>query len=227
MDVQPLLYADLIAIPVTESGEAMVNLLVSAPQVICSPINGDTLPYCREGILVRHTVAEKLHAASSHLSSRVSGAKLQVVYGYRHPSTQERYYNDIFTRIEREHPTLSPNELIERTHALIAVPSVAGHPAGAAIDVTIALDGVPLDMGTPIWDLADTARIPTFASGITETHARNRMLLREVLVAEGFAPFDGEWWHFSYGDREWAAYYKQPAALYAPVLRSADVSETR
>ena len=32
-----------------------------------------------------------------------------------------------------------------------------------------------------------------------------------AMVSEGFAPFYGEWWHFSYGDREWAAFYEKEA----------------
>jgi D-alanyl-D-alanine dipeptidase len=31
-------------------------------------------------------------------------------------------------------------------------------------------------------------------------------------MRQGLAPFDGEWWHFSYGDREWAKYYEEEAA---------------
>lgn len=223
MDAKPLLYADLVNIPVRKSSEAMLNLRDVAPAVICAPINGDTLPYCPEGILVRESVADKLRAASANLSNRLPGAQLQVVYGYRHPKTQQKYYQDIFDRIERMNSNLSTAELIERSHALIAVPTVAGHPAGAAVDVQIVVDREPIDMGTPIWDLENTTLIPTFAPGITETQARNRMLLREVLMAQGFAPFDGEWWHFSYGDREWAAYYGQPCALYEPVFLSPQV----
>jgi D-alanyl-D-alanine dipeptidase len=220
MNVKPLLYASLVNIPVRESGEAMANLREVAPEVICAPINTDTLPYCSEGILVRQSVAEKLRAASASLSIRSPGAKLQVVYGYRHPTTQEKYYEAMFDRIKRENPLLPTDQLIERTHALIAVPSVAGHPTGAAIDVMISVDGESLDMGTPIWDLENTALIPTFAPGISESQARNRKLLREVLMAQGFAPFDGEWWHFSYGDREWAVYYGQACAIYEPILLS-------
>lgn len=32
-----------------------------------------------------------------------------------------------------------------------------------------------------------------------------------------FTPFDGEYWHFSYGDRERAFYYDQPHAIYDQV----------
>lgn len=221
MDVKPLRYVDLINIPVEESHEAMVNLLAVVPNVVCAPINEDTRPYCSEGILVRQSVAEKLRAASDKLCKVRPGAKLQVVYGYRHPTTQQQYYTEISGKLERENPSLSADEIVERTHALIAVPSVAGHPAGAAIDATIVIDGAPIDMGTPIWDLESTALIPTFASAVSNEQRANRMLLREVLMSEGFAPFDGEWWHFSYGDREWAAYYRQPHAIYAPLTLSA------
>jgi D-alanyl-D-alanine dipeptidase len=217
MDVKALSYVDLINIPVTESHEPMANLLEVAPQVECAPINADALAYCPGGILVRKSVAEKLHMASAKVAERHPGAKLRVVYGYRHPSIQEQYYQQISTKIQRENPSLSANEVIERTHALIAVPSVAGHPTGAAVDVTISLNGTSMDMGTPIWDLESTSLIPTFAPGISEQQRANRLLLRAVLMSVGFAPFDGEWWHFSYGDREWAAYYKQPHALYAPM----------
>jgi len=209
MDVTPIRYASLINIPTRESREAMANIQVVAPDVFCAPINSDALPYCAEGILVRQSVAEKLRKASVSLSRKMPGAKLQVVYGYRHPSIQQKYYQDMFDKIQRNNPNLSTDELMERTHALIAVPSVAGHPTGAAIDAMIVVGRQPLDMGTPIWDLDNTALIPTFAPGISESQAQNRMLLREVLMAQGFAPFDGEWWHFSYGDREWAAYYGQ------------------
>lgn len=34
------------------------------------------------------------------------------------------------------------------------------------------------------------------------------------MVEAGFAAFSGEWWHFSYGDREWAAIWNKAAALY-------------
>jgi hypothetical protein len=41
--------------------------------------------------------------------------------------------------------------------------------------------------------------------------------LSPIMTKEGFAPYDGEWWHFSYGDKEWAFYYKQDKALYNQV----------
>jgi len=52
----------------------------------------------------------------------------------------------------------------------------------------------------------------------------NRQILRLWMMTAGFVPYDGEWWHFSYGDREWAKYYGMPNAIYnqiafQPVVR--------
>jgi D-alanyl-D-alanine dipeptidase len=216
MQVKPLTYADLVDIPVQECHEPMVSLNEFAPEIVCAPINSDMLAYCSSGIQVRRGVAERLQRAAVRLKGMRPQAALQVVYGYRHPAIQERYFKEIFTRLQRDNPTLSSDELTEKTHSLIAVPSVAGHPTGAAVDVTILVGGVVLDMGTPIWDLEQTSLIPTFTAGISDEQRAHRMLLRDLLMHEHFAPFDGEWWHFSYGDREWAAYYRQSCARYAP-----------
>ena len=68
-------------------------------------------------------------------------------------------------------------------------------------------------MGTAYADWASPL-ITTFAEGLTPAQQENRALLRRAMVAAGFAPFNGEWWHFSYGDREWALVWDAPAALY-------------
>ena len=49
---------------------------------------------------------------------------------------------------------------------------------------------------------------------ISERAKNNRELLRKIMLEEEFAPYDGEWWHFSYGDKEWAFYYNKDEALY-------------
>jgi D-alanyl-D-alanine dipeptidase len=88
------------------------------------------------------------------------------------------------------------------------------------VDVTLARGGEPLDMGDP----GETApsggapfRIRTFSDGLTGEQASNRMALNLAMALAGFVPFWGEWWHYSYGDREWAAFCGLPDAIYGPV----------
>ena len=90
--------------------------------------------------------------------------------------------------------------------------------AGAAVDVTIIdATGQDLDMGTGIADYSDPQLIHTFDPRITEEQRNNRLVLHDLMVDQGFAPFYGEWWHFSYGDREWAAFNHKKIARYGAI----------
>jgi len=104
--------------------------------------------------------------------------------------------------------------------SVVASPDVAGHTTGGAIDITIRYRGRELDMGTKIADFNDPELIKTNSARITSRQADNRKLLHDLLVRQGLAPFYGEWWHFSYGDREWACFYKKKKALYSEVSYS-------
>ena len=189
------------------------------PTIIAQYEKNDMLPYTGERIFVRDTVARKLARANKTLAKLSNGKfRLKVVYGYRHPDVQKKYFEQQRSKLRALHPSLTDEELDNLTHNFIAVPSVAGHPTGGAIDVTIVDEqGNELDMGTKIADFKDPEKIKTFAKGLTNKQKKNRRLLHDLLVAEGFAPFYGEWWHFSYGDREWACFYGKTKSIYSPV----------
>lgn len=56
-----------------------------------------------------------------------------------------------------------------------------------------------------------------FSPYISATAKQNRLMLRKLMMDTGFAPFDVEWWHYSYGDKEWAKYYAKPVAIYEQI----------
>ena len=58
--------------------------------------------------------------------------------------------------------------------------------------------------------------MPTFAQGLTAAQRDLRLLLHDLMLENGFAPFY-ELWHFSYGDREWAAFYSRAKTVYSPL----------
>lgn len=201
-------------IPITENDDAFVSL-TGVSGILCHYEKTDMRVYLGDTIIVRKGVAERLTRAAVNLVSIQPNAVLRVTYGYRHPRVQEQYHTTQIERLRVLHPTIADDELQKRAHLFSAQPDVAGHPTGGAIDITIRAGEHDLDMGTTIADFSNGNRIRTYADGLTPEQRRNRTILRSLLVQQGFAPFDGEWWHFSYGDREWAAYYKQPHALYS------------
>lgn len=213
--------------------EIMVPL--SRYKIRTCPWSKDMEAYTGREIFVREKVAEKLFFINENLSAGVgiSNKKLRrkklelvVAYGYRYPEIQKKYFYEQLKSEElkslQKGKNLSQTALYGIVHNLIAVPDVAGHPTGGAVDVTIYADDVPLDMGTEIAEFGKPKLLPTYSNLITKKQLQNRLLLREHMLFKtgdegGFAPFNGEWWHFSYGDKEWAYWNRVKKSLYQQV----------
>ena len=208
-------YNDLVNIPVYENNEPLVVVQDAAPQIYCKYEKFDMKNYLGDKMMLRKDVVKRLIQAASVLEEKIPDAKFHLVYGYRHPEIQQEYFTKQFEKQKKNNPNLKNKKLLEQTHLLVASPDVAGHPTGGAIDITIITKNGGLDMGTKIADFSDTKKIQTFAESLSHEQKTNRLLLRNLLMEQNFAPFDGEWWHFSYGDKEWASYYKKPNAFYS------------
>jgi D-alanyl-D-alanine dipeptidase len=208
LEEKMLAYSDYCDIPVIPVNESLVPI---TPAANLTARQGDPamLAYTGGNVYVRQGVLERLLRASQLLRDEDTTLQLEVGYGYRALAIQKQLFEKHKAALSESY---SGEELIAATHRLVAVPEAAGHPAGAAIDIRITQNGTPLDFGTDMWEFVpDTF---TFSPFIDKDAWQNRQLLCRVLMSAGFAPFDGEWWHFSYGDKEWAKYYNKEAALY-------------
>jgi len=169
-------------------------------------------------IKVRKKVYERLTLADSLLKKVNKNYQLMVVYGYRSMEKQVKYFNEELKKYKKDFK--NQLELFEFVHEKIAVPEVSGHPTGGAVDVVIynMKDEEIIDFGTKVHDF-DNFKSYIYYPKIKEFEHNNRILLRKVMMQAGFAPYDGEWWHFSYGDKEWAYYYNKKKYLYPQVNR--------
>lgn len=169
----------------------------------------------KQKIIARKTIAKKLVIANEKLQKTNPNLALFVVSGYKNLNIQQKKFKSEYKKLKNQNNNLSEDQLIELTHLRIAVPEVAGHPTGGAIDITIYDTNQEkfVDMGGKIADFSDN-RLATFSKNITKQQLKNRLLLHDVLVEQGFCPFYEEWWHFSYGDKEWAFYYDKKSSLY-------------
>ena len=193
--------------------EEFVLIPLSDDFVFGKYVKGMDMMEYGEQIPVRKTVYRKLINISKKLKQINRKYSLMVVYGYREMKKQEQY----FYRILEEEKDRFDNEieLYEYIHEKVAVPSVSGHPTGGAVDIAIYNEETDriLDFGTEILDFS-TNKCYYNNESISIDAIKNRKLLRNLMLEEGFAPYDGEWWHFSFGDREWAFYYKKDKALF-------------
>lgn len=211
-----LTYDEMASAEQGASQEPLVDVRKYDPSIVSEHEQSDMQAYTGESILVRNTVAKKLAEVNKQLRN-ANNLRLRIVYGFRHPKVQEKYFRERKEVLRRENPSISEHDLIRLVHDFVAVPDVAGHPMGAAVDLTLVDDSNnPVDMGNAISDYSDPDIIKTFAE-VTSEQASYRKILHDAMTAQGFAPFYGEWWHFSYGDREWAAFYGKKKAIYGPI----------
>lgn len=215
LEEKMLSYTDYADVPLCPTDEECIAIPKSG-NVIGRQIDDRMRPYTGDTVLVRWSVLQKLREAAKLLSETCQNSQLEVVYGYRAPEVQRKLFEQHKARLRKQQ--LNDEDLIAATHRAIALPEVAGHPTGGAVDVQIAVDGRPVDMGTRIWEFVSDSF--TFSPFISKTAWHNRQLLRRVMMAVGFAPFDGEWWHFSYGDKEWARFYGERASIYESMMLS-------
>lgn len=207
-------YKDLLNIKTIDNEEIMVNLTQSYPDFDCKYQNQDMIPYLGEDIWVRQAVASKLQKISDNLKKIKPDYKLKIVYGFRHPEIQRSYFEKRKENLRMKNLNMNEDDLNEIANSMTAFPETAGHPTGGAVDITITTNLGDLDMGTNISDFSDAEKIKTYSENITIDQKYNRKMLHDLMVEENFAPFYGEWWHFSYGDKEWAWFYNKESALY-------------
>lgn len=212
-----LTYQELLTVPLGENNEPLVSLSSVCPNIICMYEKTDMIPLTGNDIYVRKTVAEKLCRVQEHIKKISPEFQLRVVYGYRHPDIQKKYFEQKKQELLNKE-NISDENINTAVHSFVAVPEVAGHPTGGALDLTIVKNGREIDMGTGIADYSDEEKIKTNSQTITTEQMQNRMILHDAMLREEFAPFYGEWWHFSYGDREWACFYGKETSLYSPVF---------
>ncbi len=211
-----LSYKELNVIVAKDNGEEFIA--VSSSEVACKNLDPRMVSYAGDKIYVRKSVLSMLENADRSLRSYCADWRLEVVYGYRHPTIQQESFSEIRKELTKKMSGYSEDDIMEAVHRMVAVPKVAGHPTGGAVDVRIiSHDQEYIDVGTDIYDFSKDSY--SFSPFISVVAWRNRQLLRNVMLNAGFAPFDGEWWHFSYGDREWAKYYGQAIAVYEPVSK--------
>lgn len=214
------LVSDLVIINVNESSKELVylpdmvnpNIEFRIPKYLSISDNNNEIRNLF--FYGRKEIAEKLDEISKELLNINKDASLVVSNVYRHPKIQEENFKKVFNDIKAKFPLLSQDEQIEKTHLMIAYQKVAGHPTGGAIDLTIKIGDTLLDMGCEIGDFDKEEYLPVKNSYITKEQFENRLMLRKLMIRHEFAPFNGEWWHFSFGDREWAKIYNKEYAIY-------------
>jgi D-alanyl-D-alanine dipeptidase len=166
--------------------------------------------------MLRRSVVDRLVEAQASLPL---GIRFLVIEGYRRPSLQERYFAEHLDSVNQEEPDWPAERAYAEASKHVSPVSVAPHPCGAAVDLTLSIEGVELDLGTPVNATPRQSEGACFteASNISAEAREWRQVLRRSLEGVGLVNYPPEWWHWSFGDRYWAVVTGAPHAVYAPL----------
>lgn len=162
----------------------------------------------------RKSVITKLEKIADRLAKH--GMNLLVYELYRSVDRQEQMRQEQMIALKSEYTELSEDEIRKMTDKRVSAVG-GGHQTGGAVDLTICQsDGTTLDMGTDYLEF--NKHTETYSNSLTQQQIENRKLLNQMMTEEGFVNYPAEWWHFSYGDKMWAAYSNKKVAFYDIII---------
>lgn len=213
-DLPPLpkpVETELDDVPIAESGDPLVRL---APDLNSRHAYLEfNSPISPQHMWTRGEVLKRLRAAEASLPS---GLKFQILDTWRSLDFQR----ELMRLYKEAIPDLEDGYVANPDNPRVPPP----HTTGGAVDLTLAIDGHGIPMGADFDEFNPSAHF-LYLEDLDESSATPdqilardlRRLLAHSLLEQGFAPIFNEWWHFSYGDQRWAAFYQEPAALFGPV----------
>lgn len=169
-----------------------------------------------DSIFLRQRVADRLYTAAENLPSHL---RLVIRAGHRPLHVQRKVLKGVFERYLLDNPLATHEDALTYARIFVDDPAIKfpSHCCGSAVDVDL-FDTEKqqlVDFGCQV----NTPNNISFlhSNDITEAQYASRMILLTAMLSAGFAPSFVEWWHFSYGDRVWAYFYKKPQSLYGVV----------
>jgi len=217
-DIRSRTYLSLKAlgqVRIKDNNEPLVNLFdlfkkSGEPVVFAIKMKECLPPRLREGAALR------LLAAARDLGPNF---RLKITDAFRPIAVQRRLFKEIKKQVLARRPDLSRDESLlyeELTKFIMDPKAHPPHAGGGAVDLTlINKEGQEVDMGTPIDAITELSQ--TFHPELKENHLANRRILFEAMTRQGFVNLPTEWWHYSYGDQYWAAFWNLPEAIYGEV----------
>ena len=202
---------------IDENDEKLVSTSLIPEKIIVRPyyyiqkIKG-SMPEC----YVRSKVLDKLIEAANKLPK---GYKLVIFDAWRPIKVQEELYKMIIEKLKKIYPTKDIEDIKKEASNYVAIPSEdekhpSPHTTGGSVDLSIAdKNGKLLNMGTTFDTANEKSHTDYFDNKFSGKNKNNenkkeivlnRRLLYNIMISVGFTNYPKEWWHYDYGNQNWA-----------------------
>ncbi|TXD48828.1 M15 family metallopeptidase [Polaribacter sp. IC073] len=165
---------------------------LSDTNFIGKPING----YKSNCIIVTTETGELLEKIQQELLKK--GMSLKIFDAYRPQQAVDHFVKwakvleDTLMK-NQYYPNVAKSQLFKQGY----IASKSGHSRGSTVDLTIINTATEkeLDMGSS-YDFFGVQSHYSYKK-ISQKQQENRMLLRKIMRAHNFKPYENEWWHFT------------------------------
>ncbi|HTK84526.1 MAG TPA: M15 family metallopeptidase [Patescibacteria group bacterium] len=165
---------------------------------------------------IRRDIWDRMREAQQLLPK---GVFFMIFEAYRPLARQVKLWKMVEAKVKKEYPNATADEQQKICENFIANPYDgigSGHQAACAIDLNLCdKDGNEFDMGCKIQDFDERTR--TDSKVISKKAQENRRLLKGTLDKVGLVNYPAEWWHYSYGDHQWAWLVGESTCPYGPI----------
>lgn len=159
---------------------------------IGKPIDG----YNSNSLVITEQTAKSLKKIQQELLRKE--LSLKIFDGYRPQQAVDHFVrwakvlNDTIMKAQY-YPKVKKKNLFKKGY----IAEKSGHSRGSTIDLTIIniKADEALDMGNE-YDFFGIQSHPLYKN-ISKKQKKNRMLLRKIMLDNGFKPYENEWWHFT------------------------------
>ncbi len=137
---------------------------------------------------------------------------------WRPQHIQEEIYQWFMKQGSKKYPQLSQSEIkkyVEKYVAPVKGKFASGHMTGGAVDLRLWKNGRKIPM--VISELTYQENAQSFQSKLPTYIQKNREIMFNALKKAGLSNYSKEYWHWSYGDIQWAQRNKKKTAIYGVI----------
>ena len=164
--------------------------------------------------LITQKAASALRKASDEFHEK--GYKIKIYDAYRPQRAVDhfvRWSKDLSDTTMKSvfYPHIQKTTIFSRGY----VARKSRHSRGSTVDMTLVdiKTGKEVDMGGIFDFFGGVSR--AISDQITPAQQQNRLLLRNIMIQNGFAPVQGEWWHFTLRNEPYpTTYFNFPVKTY-------------
>ncbi|MDA9584610.1 M15 family metallopeptidase [Flavobacteriaceae bacterium] len=155
--------------------------------------------YKKNTVIISNAAAKALKKVQAELMQM--GLSLKVYDAYRPQQSVDHFVrwakklNDTLMK-QSFYPTVRKSDLFK----LGFIASKSGHTRGSSVDLSIVeiKTNKEIDMGSS-YDFFGATSYSLYKK-LSSRQEKNRMFLRNIMIKNGFNPYDKEWWHYTLVD---------------------------